>query len=275
MTSGHSSPSHDTQSTSSAADSRARGLASPGSGRGWRTNEAGCSSTLFALFPAFVPRTWYSKTYPDYCRRTKDGTWESSSGRWRTQGIAVRGECWTRAGSESPNDAVECSLSDVLKPSAPPRFYLSPRAARGILRRCKKRKRTLPMRLTRALEALAGKSSSEQSSSMPGKTPSLDKSRSTPTATAMQSRTRYLQATTPAKTAPGGERQSSAHSRLPTERNGDQTSGSTLGKPFLVRRLTPIECEILQGFPEGWTIADTEPLETRSQSTSPSGSEGG
>lgn len=39
-----------------------------------------------------------------------------------------------------------------------------------------------------------------------------------------------------------------------------------------VRRLTPTECESLQGFPWGWTVPATEHLGTRSRSTSRSGS---
>src|SRR5204863_119653 len=55
----------------------------------------------------------------------------------------------------SPNVAVGCSLSDVLENHVPPRFFLSPRAAQGILRRAEKRGRMLPSRLQAALESLA------------------------------------------------------------------------------------------------------------------------
>src|SRR5207249_3565471 len=55
----------------------------------------------------------------------------------------------------------------------PPRFFLSPRAARGILRRAEKRGRELPHRLHQALESLATrqdegeKTTSTSPSSMP------------------------------------------------------------------------------------------------------------
>ncbi|MFQ5627058.1 MAG: DNA cytosine methyltransferase [Methyloligellaceae bacterium] len=41
---------------------------------------------------------------------------------------------------------------------------------------------------------------------------------------------------------------------------GPNTMLATPGKlpPLLIRRLTPIECERLQGFPDGWTVPDTE-----------------
>ena len=68
--------------------------------------------------------------------------------------MAFRGELWTLATSESPSDAVECSLSQVLNPTAPQRFSLSARAASGILRRANRRGKVLPAALQTALEAI-------------------------------------------------------------------------------------------------------------------------
>ena len=68
--------------------------------------------------------------------------------------MAYRGELWTLATSESPSDAVECSLSQVLNPTAPQRFSLSARAASGILRRANRRGKVLPAALQMALEAI-------------------------------------------------------------------------------------------------------------------------
>jgi site-specific DNA-cytosine methylase len=70
-------------------------------------------------------------------------------------GMAFRGELWTLATSESPSDAVECSLSQVLNPTAPQRFSLSAKAASGILRRAGRRGKVLPAALQTALESLA------------------------------------------------------------------------------------------------------------------------
>jgi hypothetical protein len=69
--------------------------------------------------------------------------------------MAFAGECWTLDTSESPSDAVECSLSGILEPEVPPRFYLSSKAARGILRRAVRREKTLPDHLRAALETVA------------------------------------------------------------------------------------------------------------------------
>jgi hypothetical protein len=55
--------------------------------------------------------------------------------------------------SEWPNDAVVCSLSDVLEAGPiPEKYFLSPRACAGMLRRAEQRGKTLPPTLRAALE---------------------------------------------------------------------------------------------------------------------------
>lgn len=55
-----------------------------------------------------------------------------------------------------PNDASVCSLSSVLDPTPiPQRYFLSPKACAGILRRAEKRGRELPPSLRVALEHVA------------------------------------------------------------------------------------------------------------------------
>lgn len=61
-----------------------------------------------------------------------------------------------RGFSESPSVAVECSLSDILLTGdVPRRFYLSPRACAGILRRATKRGVKLPIALLTELQRVA------------------------------------------------------------------------------------------------------------------------
>ena len=86
---------------------------------------------------------------------TKGLTSDGFSMKWSNSGMAYRGELWTLATSESPSDAVECSLSQVLNPTAPQRFSLSAKAASGILRRAGRRGKVLPAALQTALESLA------------------------------------------------------------------------------------------------------------------------
>jgi hypothetical protein len=120
----------------------------------------GLSSKMFQVFSVRLQTT----------RRTVSVRWDcvengdpflnrtilkQSLAPWMNSGMVWRGVCLTRNSSESPNVAEECSLSDVLESHVPQRFFLSPKAAAGILRRAEKRGRMLPMPLQRALEGLA------------------------------------------------------------------------------------------------------------------------
>jgi hypothetical protein len=109
------------------------------------------------------------KTSPESCHLTADGILAPSSGCWQNSGMGLPtafltlNTCeWTGLDGLSLNDDGVCSLSDVLQNGAvPQRFYLSPKACAGILRRAEKRGKTLPPQLQHALEAAAG---SEQTS---------------------------------------------------------------------------------------------------------------
>src|SRR5690606_20773816 len=67
--------------------------------------------------------------------------------------ITSHGAFWTLSSAEYHNDGVESSLSDVLLPaeSIPPKYFLSPRACAGILRRAEKRGKELPPQLAQIL----------------------------------------------------------------------------------------------------------------------------
>jgi hypothetical protein len=53
---------------------------------------------------------------------------------------------------ESPNDAVESTLSQILEANAPEKYYLSAKACEGIVRRAERRGKQLPEMLRIALE---------------------------------------------------------------------------------------------------------------------------
>jgi hypothetical protein len=88
---------------------------------------------------------------------TPEPTLRWSSPRWRTSGIASATEYSTAATSEWPRDgaASTSSLSAILEEDVDPRYYLSPKAAWGILSRADKRGKAIPPRLREALEELA------------------------------------------------------------------------------------------------------------------------
>ena len=71
------------------------------------------------------------------------------------QTVQSLGESWTPNIGVFPNAARESTLSQILEVNAPQKYYLSPKACRGILRRAEKRGKELPPLLKAALEAQA------------------------------------------------------------------------------------------------------------------------
>lgn len=66
------------------------------------------------------------------------------------------GGAWMLNTGVSPNDARESSLSQILQDAPPIKYYLSPKACLGILRRASERGKALPPKLERALNIQAG-----------------------------------------------------------------------------------------------------------------------
>jgi len=148
----------------SVEDSPAKTCPSQAIARAWVESDQGCGSSFFDALRRSVPAGSWSKTSLASCRRTTGGILEPSSGGWKTSGMGSHGEFWTLGSSEYPSAGVECSLSDVLlNEPVPPKYYLSPKAARGVLRRSEKRGRALPPALSAALLAVSeGETTLEQ-----------------------------------------------------------------------------------------------------------------
>lgn len=106
----------------------------------------------------FVARLVAGQWVTDQASLFSDTGWEPFSGPWPTSGFGGPGGFWMRNTSESPSDAVESSLSDVLE-TGPHllRYCLSPTAAKGILRRAANRGRSIQPSLVTALEAVAAR----------------------------------------------------------------------------------------------------------------------
>jgi hypothetical protein len=84
-------------------------------------------------------------------------TWESSSPRWLDAGIAVPGGFATVSIGVSHSGESASSLSDIqVTGRVPRRYFLSPRAAKGILRRAEKRGVTIQAEILSELSWLAG-----------------------------------------------------------------------------------------------------------------------
>ena len=119
------------------------------------------------------------RTSPEPSVQTTEKTSESSSNQWRgwsrkmplylslrKDGVTpewsilkegrLPGEQWTLNSTESPRDAEESFLSQILEVTVPEKYFLSERACLGIIRRSLKRSKTLPEVLLTALIRQAG-----------------------------------------------------------------------------------------------------------------------
>lgn len=274
----------------SAGDSPAKTSPSPAPGEGSSMgSDPASSSSSHESLTLFSPMEAGSslRTFPDFFPPTVDEISPSYSRRWPSSGFTISpGECWIADTSECPSDgAASSSLPDVLEADVPPRFFLSPKAAAGILRRAEKRGRELPQALAEALRELASQhrggdkrttrtsiakaeeptttwpkpdtSSQEPSAATP------DPAAPTPASSPIPSEPRD---STPQRTAPDGESPSflsenqraevleTPYARQLTKGGGKMGQGyPAIRDGGKVRRLTPTECERLQGFPDGWT----------------------
>ena len=152
------------QSTFLSEEPRANHSQSQGLEKDWLTRVATSPLPILQLLNAIGPSGWFGRTSPVSCHQTEDGLLVPSSGAWSNSGIARHGECLTlstceHADSEGrfPSDGAVCSLSHILETGdVPQRFYLTPKACAGILRRAARRGKERPMMLRQALSAVAG-----------------------------------------------------------------------------------------------------------------------
>src|SRR3546814_5203248 len=125
-------------------------------GSGWTTRAATWPSSPLLWLHSFGPAGWFSRTSPVSCRRTRVGILGPSSGSWNNAGMGGPTESLTLSLPEYHSAAGVCSLSALLETGdLPPKYFLSQKACRGILRRAEKRGKELPGQLRRTLEAVA------------------------------------------------------------------------------------------------------------------------
>lgn len=136
-----------------AEDSPAKTSPSLASVPDWLDTEAVSSGThsLSQRTSKLNGSSW--KTCPAFLPQIRAAISQSSSLHWPTQGLVTSsGGCWIRNTSESPSGAVESSLSQVLETQADSRYWLSEKAADGILTRSERKGRRLPDALRAALK---------------------------------------------------------------------------------------------------------------------------
>jgi hypothetical protein len=136
-------------------DSPARTYQLPESARAWLESDQDFGSSSIEFLRSLRRDGLSSRTSPACYLATGDEILPSSFEGWSNSGIASAGGCLTLNTLEYPSDAAVCSLSDILETEVPRKYYLSPKAARGILRRAEKRGRELPTLLLRALQSIA------------------------------------------------------------------------------------------------------------------------
>ena len=124
--------------------------------RDWMIRVATSPLNLSALPADFGPHGWYGRTSPEFYPSTRAAPSQSSWERWKNAGMGGHTGCLTLSISEFPSGGAACSLSDILEDGPVlPRYFLSPKACRGILRRAERRGRSLPPSLQAALEQAA------------------------------------------------------------------------------------------------------------------------
>ena len=139
--------------TSSAEDSPAKTCLSQESVREWQANGQDFGGNSIASLANSLPVGALSKMSLVCYPRTKEGICLPSSIRWNSWGTGGATGFLTANISEAHNDGVESLLSDTLEGRVHQKYFLSPKACRGILRRAKRRGKELPKALEEALTA--------------------------------------------------------------------------------------------------------------------------
>ena len=120
------------------------GKMSPAHSRQIKERILGQSSKRSSVSKSRTPRCLYLKKDDGH---TLTSIWEMD-GVWLTE-LSMRNI------SEYPNVVVESTLSQILQAEVPQKYYLSPKACQGILRRAAARGKELPEMLKTALERQA------------------------------------------------------------------------------------------------------------------------
>lgn len=95
---------------------------------------------------------------PTYmCLNLKEGKTDllgNTQVKWSETAGVLHGEQWTRNTGEYPSAVVESTLSQILVPNAPEKYYLSAKTCQGILNRAERRGKKLPEMLKAALDQM-------------------------------------------------------------------------------------------------------------------------
>ena len=220
-----------------------------------------------------------SRTYLAFSPVMPVGTLGRSSVLWGNSGTGGPTGFSTLNTSECPSVGGACSsspstLASILEESVPQRYFLSARAAEGILRRATKRGRELPPALETALRALASTSPTPSVSATPldDSTPTVRRlsplavppENAAPTRVDVSLRRGGLSEPGQPVAWTASEQANSFAWETPDELyptlnaqapNDSSNLQQGVRQGSSVRRLTPLECERLMNWPPGWTIS--------------------
>jgi site-specific DNA-cytosine methylase len=193
-----------------------------------------------------------------------------SSLNWTGSGLLEDGQLLTLSSLalHSADSAYSvCSLAEILEPHVAPKYYLSPRACRGILRRAKNEgercRHTAALSATGADPCGADDNQAQAGHLVPYNIIGLGQ----------QGHNHAYQADVTGtiqhkgNSASGNEAGTVIAFDNRMGASGDATAtlrsdcNGALPMPSVthaVRRLTPVECERLQGFPDGWTASGAD-----------------
>lgn len=128
-----------------------------GQGLGFEGPNLDSFTTLCASYERVSQEQLSSKTSTGFLVPTAEETSQSFSKRWTSAGMTSRGVCLTLNTSESPNNVVVSTLLGSIEAGeVPEKYFLSPNAATGILRRVDRMGRNLPPSFRQSLEILSG-----------------------------------------------------------------------------------------------------------------------
>lgn len=124
--------------------------------RGFEGSSLDSFMNMLTLLETDALELFSSRTFRASSAAMEDGTSKSLFERWPTSGILSDGVFLTAGTSESPSRVSESTLLGLIETGeVPDRYFLSPNAARGIIRRADRMGRNLFPPLRQALEILA------------------------------------------------------------------------------------------------------------------------
>ena len=193
------------------------------------------------------------KKLPLFLSLKTDGRQPDASPTWEENG-ALLGEFSMHSFGESPKDVKESHLSQILEDSPHPKYCLSARACLGILNRADRKGKILPPKLREALERQSRLSA--WMLDVNGGNPSfnqggifiLEKHPSDSRITLIIDNKEIIAFHITQDLV-------NSESVTPCISAGSTHGQATVGVciEHIVRRLTPLECERLQGLPDSWT----------------------